>query len=176
MKETCLLFAQYHQEANQKVLSVLRTLTPEEREKARGSYYGSLSALARHIVEGTRFLQGLLKGTIGHKTPQVFAAQEVLAIPQDTAEDAQWNALATAFETLDAGLIQLVSALEEPDFSLPVPIQWYGGNPATVPVYFLLHQLIMHGVHHRGQISQILDELKIDNDYSGINVALLPLP
>jgi uncharacterized damage-inducible protein DinB len=34
----------------------------------------------------------------------------------------------------------------------------------------MLHNLSAHGTHHRGQISQILDELKIDNDYSGLNV------
>jgi uncharacterized damage-inducible protein DinB len=37
----------------------------------------------------------------------------------------------------------------------------------------MLHNLGAHGTHHRGQISQILDELKIDNDYSGINVRFL---
>jgi uncharacterized damage-inducible protein DinB len=38
----------------------------------------------------------------------------------------------------------------------------------------MLYNLTAHGTHHRGQISQILDELKIDNDYSGINVQFLP--
>jgi uncharacterized damage-inducible protein DinB len=34
----------------------------------------------------------------------------------------------------------------------------------------MLLQLTAHNTHHRGQVSQILDELKIDNDYSAINV------
>jgi uncharacterized damage-inducible protein DinB len=38
----------------------------------------------------------------------------------------------------------------------------------------MLQQIVVHGTHHRGQISQILDSLKIDNDYSGINVRFLP--
>jgi uncharacterized damage-inducible protein DinB len=38
----------------------------------------------------------------------------------------------------------------------------------------MFSQLIAHGTHHRGQISQVLDELGIDNNYSGINVAFLP--
>jgi uncharacterized damage-inducible protein DinB len=38
----------------------------------------------------------------------------------------------------------------------------------------MLSQILTHGTHHRGQLSQVLDELKIDNNYSGINVAFLP--
>ncbi|MDR0628608.1 MAG: DinB family protein [Treponema sp.] len=178
MKKTCLMFARHHKAANQAVLSILQTLSPEEREKERGSYYGSLSGLVRHIGEGTLFFQGLFKGALSPKAPDLKALTlaESLVIPQDTASETQWEALVRAFETLDDGLIQMVSALDEEDFTIPVPIQWYGGNPDKVPLYFLLHQLTMHGTHHRGQIAQILDELNISNDYSGINAAFLPPP
>ncbi|MDR1301948.1 MAG: damage-inducible protein DinB [Treponema sp.] len=174
MKETCLMFAQYGKVGNQAVLSILHTLSQEEREKERGSYYGSLSGLVRHVLGGTVFFQGLFKAALSHKAQvvKILADLEAVAIPKDTATEAQWNALAAAFELIDDGLIQIVSALDEQDFTIPVP--WYGKNPASVPVYFLLHQLTMHGTHHRGQIAQILDELQIPNDYSGITAAFLP--
>ncbi|MDR2394268.1 MAG: damage-inducible protein DinB [Treponema sp.] len=178
MKETCLLFAQYQKARNHAVFSILQTLSPAEREKERGSYYGSLSGLARHIAGGTFFFQGLFKGALSHHDTAVKALVplESLTIPQDTATEAQWNALVSACASLDEGLIQVISALDEQDFAIPVPVQWYGGNPPAVPLYFLLHQLTLHGSHHRGQISQILDELKIDNDLFGIDAALLPPP
>jgi uncharacterized damage-inducible protein DinB len=168
------MFAQYHKAGNQAVLSILQTLSPKEREKERGSYYRSLSGLVRHIGEGTLFFQGLFKTALSHKALalKALAASESLTIPQDTAAEASWKTLVRVFETLDEGLIQAVSALDEQDFTIPV--QWYGKNPDKVPLYFLLHQLTMHGTHHRGQIAQILDELKISNDYSGINAAFLP--
>jgi uncharacterized damage-inducible protein DinB len=37
----------------------------------------------------------------------------------------------------------------------------------------MLEQHVAHNTHHRGQISQILDSLKIENDFSGINVKFL---
>ncbi|MDR1987074.1 MAG: DinB family protein [Treponema sp.] len=176
MKETCLMFTQYYKAGNQAVLAILQTLSPEEREKERGSYYGSLSGLVRHIGKGTLFFQGRFKTALSHKAPalKALAASESLVIPQDTAAEAQWNALVQAFETLDNGLIQMASALDEPDFTIPVPILSYGGNPDKVPLYFLLYQLTMHGTHHRGQIAQILDEMKIPNDYFGIDPSFLP--
>ncbi|MDR2632162.1 MAG: DinB family protein [Treponema sp.] len=178
MKETCLLFAQYHKAGNQAILSLIQTLSPAEREKERGSYYGSLSGLVRHIAEGTLFFQGLFKGAFSPEAPALKALSplESLALPQDTAAEEHWKALVAAFEDLDEGLIRFVSALDAADFTIPVPAPWYGGTPPSVPMYFLLHQLTMHGAHHRGQISQILDELKIANDYSGIPAALLAPP
>jgi uncharacterized damage-inducible protein DinB len=56
---------------------------------------------------------------------------------------------------------------------LPVKIDWFGGNPAEITVSFLLSQLVVHNIHHRGQISQILDSMKIDNDYGGIDPAFM---
>jgi len=64
----------------------------------------------------------------------------------------------------------MTEALSEADLKLPVKLDWYGGNPDSVPLSFLLSQLLVHNTHHRGQISQVLDELKIDNDFSGIGI------
>ena len=50
----------------------------------------------------------------------------------------------------------------------------YEGKPATVPLYFLAHQLFEHGTHHRGQVSQILDELGVEHDFCGIGIENLP--
>ncbi len=52
-------------------------------------------------------------------------------------------------------------------------VEWFGGKPATVPLHYLLSTAWTHGVHHRGQISQILDEMGVDNNFSGIDVGLL---
>jgi uncharacterized damage-inducible protein DinB len=67
----------------------------------------------------------------------------------------------------------MAQVLTEQDFSRPIKLDWYGGNPESVPLSFMLSQLVLHNTHHRGQISQILDALKIDNDYSGIGIELL---
>ena len=74
---------------------------------------------------------------------------------------------------MDAGYIALAEALSEADLRQPIKIDWYGGNPDSVPLSFMLSQLLVHNTHHRGQISQILDSLKIDNDFSGIDAAFL---
>jgi uncharacterized damage-inducible protein DinB len=69
--------------------------------------------------------------------------------------------------------VNFVSALSDKDLDELVTLNWYKGKPPAVPLAFMLQQLTVHNTHHRGQVSQILDSLKIDNDYSGISVKFL---
>ncbi|MDR2102010.1 MAG: damage-inducible protein DinB [Treponema sp.] len=176
MKDIFLINAKYNKEANKAVLTILDKFSNEDREKGRGNYYGSLSGLVRHILGGTTFFMGLLKETLAENAAalKALAVTEGISVPKDKLTGAQWKALGPAFEAADDALINLVGALSEGDFKAPVKLDWYGGNPGSVPLYFMLQQLFAHGPHHRGQVSQILDELGIDNDYSGISAAFLP--
>jgi uncharacterized damage-inducible protein DinB len=94
-------------------------------------------------------------------------------LPEGTLSEAQWKEMKDTAIAIDTAYIGMTEDLKESDLALPVKIEWYGGNPATVPLSFMLSQLVVHNTHHRGQISQILDTLKIDNDYSGIDVSFL---
>jgi len=78
--------------------------------------------------------------------------------------------LGETLDAIDAAYVAMTESLSEADLRLPVKLDWYGGDPGSVPLSFLLSQLLVHNTHHRGQISQVLDELKIDNDFSGIGL------
>jgi uncharacterized damage-inducible protein DinB len=176
MKELFVINALYNQAADKAFLSILNGLSNDEREQDRGSYYKSLSGLAAHILGGTAHMLTMFKDA----TAQNDAASKALAVlqaitppPQGSLSEAQWTQLAAGIETADAAYIDFVKALTEEDLKSPVKVAWYRGNPDSVPLFFMLNQITTHGTHHRGQISQILDALKIDNNYSGMNVAFL---
>jgi uncharacterized damage-inducible protein DinB len=159
-------------------VSILDKLSNDEREKDRGSYYGSLSALARHTLDVVPFFLNMFRDTVAGNAGAVKAIASLdglAAIPEkDPLTEVQWKQLKANFQVADEAYVQFITALNDADLQAPVKIGWYGGNPASVPLSFMLSQFIAHNTHHRGQISQILDELKIDNDYSGIDVAFLP--
>jgi len=117
----------------------------------------------------------MFKGALadGAALKAVSAADSVPSPEKGGLSESQWKELGSALEAVDAAYINMAQALTEADLSRPVKINWYGGNPDSVPLSFMLSQLVVHNTHHRGQISQILDELKIDNDYSGIGVEFL---
>jgi uncharacterized damage-inducible protein DinB len=176
MKELFVINALYNQAADKAVLSILNGLSNDEREQDRGSYYKSLSALAAHILGGTAHMLTMFKDAVAHNdaASRVLAALQAIAPPpQGSLSEAQWKQLAAAIETADAAHIDFVKALTEDDLKSPVKVPWYKGNPESAPLFFMLNQITTHGTHHRGQISQILDALKIDNNYSGMNAAFL---
>jgi uncharacterized damage-inducible protein DinB len=174
MKETFKMFAEYNKATNQKVFALLDKLSSDEREKERGSYYKSLSGLFMHVAGVMKFFLGMYQGALSGKPAALKIIADALSVdlPDGKLSDAQWKGLPASIAKLDGALVDLISVLDEKDFSLPV--KWFTGNPATVPLSFMLHQLTAHNTHHRGQISQILDELKIDHNYSGIDIAFLP--
>jgi uncharacterized damage-inducible protein DinB len=172
-----LMYAKYNQAGNKTIYGLLGKLSNDEREKDRGSYYGSLSGLVRHLIGGTMFFLGMFKAALGSNAAAVRAISAVESLPrppEGPLSEAQWKELEAVLDKADAAYAGMAEALSAADLSLPVKIEWYGGNPASVPLSFMLSQLVVHNTHHRGQISQILDSLKIGNDYSGINVAFLP--
>jgi uncharacterized damage-inducible protein DinB len=175
MKEIFTMFAKHNKEADKAFLAVLNRLSNEEREKARGSYYKSLSGLAAHIMGGTLFFLGMFREAAGKNAAALKALcpLEKITAPGGKLTPAQWKKFAADLGTVDDAYVKFVSALSEAEFKIQMKTDWYNGKPASVPLYFMLGQLVSHGTHHRGQISQILDKLKIDNDWSGIGPAAL---
>lgn len=177
MKEIFLTFARYNREANQAIISILKELSHAEREKDRGSFYKSLSGLLVHILGGTRFLLGMFKAVVPHNAAavQALAPLDKIVIPEGSLSETQWKQLEADVAAADDAFVNFAAALTDADLQAPVKLDWYNGNPPSVPLLFMLQQLTVHGTHHRGQISQILDELAIANDYSGINAAFLSM-
>ena len=173
MNET-LMYAKYNQAGNITIYKLLDGLSNEEREQDRGSFYGSLSGLMRHILGGTHFFLDMFKPVLGKNAA---ASKAVSALPQMPEEgslsDTQWKELGKTLEKFDTAYIEMAQALSDTDLELPVKTDWYGGNPDTVPLLFMLSQLVAHNIHHRGQISQVLDSLHIEHDFSGIDVAFI---
>ena len=176
MKEIFLTFARANEESDKAVISILDKMSNEDRDKNRKSYYGSLSDLTRHVLGGTYYFLGLFRDSVADnvKAQKALNSLAKVNIPEEKKLGEEgWKKLCAEFKVVDKVYIDLVSALEDEDFSAPVKIDWFKGKPGEVPLSFMLQQLISHGIHHRGQISQVLDSLKIDNDYSGINVKFL---
>jgi len=171
-----LMYARHNQAVNRIVYDLLDKLSNDDREKDRGSYYGSLSGLFRHIIGGSLYYLKLYKKPLGNNAgveQEISAIENLPKIPVGALSDEQWKELGSVMTAIDAACISVAEAMKEYDINLPVDVDWYDGNPPSVPLFFMLSQLLVHNVHHRGQISQILDSLKIQNDFSRIDVSFL---
>jgi uncharacterized damage-inducible protein DinB len=96
---------------------------------------------------------------------------DAIQFPEGKLTEAQWKQVAGNIATIDKAVIDFCSALTETD--LNAQVQWFTDNPPTAPLSFMLNQLAAHNTHHRGQVSQILDELKVEHSFSSIDIAFL---
>jgi uncharacterized damage-inducible protein DinB len=169
------MFARYLREKNEIIYGILDALSNEEREKERGSYYHSLSGLLRHTAFGIAYFLGLFRASLSPESAAVKAAAGVqgLALESGGFTEAGWKEFKKTLDVINAALEGFMREVTEEELCSGVKVEWYGGKPADVPLSFLVHQLLVHNTHHEGQISQVLDEMKIDNNYSGINIAFL---
>ena len=175
MKKIFLAFAKANEESNKAIAGILGKLSNDDREKDRKSYFKSLTELFRHNTGAAAYFMSLY----GAAVPGNAEAQKALAPLAKMEElkgkldEAKWKKAVSLCKIADKALVDFVSALSDSDFEAPVKIGWYKGKPPEVPLWFMLQQFVAHNIHHRGAISQILDTLKIDNDFSGINVKFL---
>jgi len=175
MKQVFSTFAKQNQESNKTIAGLLEKMSNDDREKDRKSYYKSLSGLFCHNTGATAYFLSLMQNAVPDNAEAQKAVKPLAKIQElkGKLSEEQWKQAVTFSRIADSALINFVKALEDKDFDAPVKIGWYKGKPPAVPLKFMLEQSIAHNFHHRGQISQILDSLKIDNDYSGINIKFM---
>ena len=174
MKDLLLMYAKYTQRADASVITLLDGLSEEARNENRKSFYKSLCGLACHIFGLVPYFHGILRTAIPAAS-SALKATEGLKMPRgESLNAAQWSELKKVATVADQATVDFVSGLAESDFVRPVKIEWFGGKPDAVPLHYLLSTTVTHGIHHRGQISQILDEMGIEHNFSGLDVKFLP--
>jgi Uncharacterized protein conserved in bacteria len=168
------MYARHNQRANASVIALLDGLTAKARNESCGSYYKTLSGLMSHVAGGTCYFHGMFRAAIP-SAAKALKATEGLSCPEGAKlTAAQWAELKSACAVADKTTIDFIQAASEADLKTPIKIDWYGGKPDAVPACFLLHNFFVHGTHHRGQISQVLDSMGIEHDFSGLDVEFLP--
>ena len=170
MDKTLLMYARYNLRANAAIIALLDRLSIEELNKDRKSYYKSLSGLMTHVLGGATYFFGLFRSAAPSASKALERA-DGLSCPEGEALSAsQWSEFKRAASLCDELMIDFVEAASDAELSASVKIDWYGGKPDAVPLAFLLHCYFVHGTHHRGQISQVLDSMDVEHDFSGLDL------
>ena len=175
MKQIFLTFAKHNQEANKTIAGILEKMSNDDREKDRKNFYKSLSGLFCHNTGATAYFLLLMQNAVVDNTEAQKALKPLAKIQEFKGKlsEEQWKQAVLFSKIADSALVDFIKALEDKDFDAPVKLDWYKGKPPAIPLKFMLEQHVAHNFHHRGQISQILDSLKIENDYSGINIKFM---
>lgn len=166
MKDYLVLLTKYNRQANGEVIRLIEGLSAAERTADRKSFAESLHGLLSHIASGAVVFQKLVKPyypelkCLEHKYVDHQLEQGKLNFPD-------FEELKTALQTLDDAYVEIANSSTEAYLNKPLTITTPYG-PMNQTLTFTLLRYVNHSTHHRGQVSQILDEMGVPNDYSRI--------
>ena len=168
MKEYLSLLADYNAYVNREVYAIAAKIPESDRMKDVGSFHKSLFGVLSHIYASDVGWLRRFKEKVG--------TYKALAIPELDGPPHQWGvpmhkdfeSLRAKRPALDAVITQLVAEIPDADLAKVFTYANYVGAQRTLAFWQALVHFFNHQTHHRGAVSEILDEMKVTNDYSGL--------
>lgn len=133
----------YNEWANEKILTAIDGLTPEELARPVDAYFGSLARNLQHILSAMRVWLARWKG---EPPPRL-----------DTPLTEPWRA---AYAATQAEFRDFVAALTDADADRMVSYKDQRGNPYQVPLAQLVTHVVNHGTAHRAETGMLLERLR----------------
>jgi len=168
MKEMLLLMAQYNRTANRQLLYILETCDPDIITRSEGSYFDSILGLLNHIlVSDLGWLTAYRDSNL--KLPSLKSSALEFKHPgwRNNLYD-KTARLRNHREQVDELFMDFVGETPEGVFTGEIEVARSDGKKHIFPFGKVLMHLFNHQTHHRGAISQILDNRGVDNDYSNL--------
>ena len=167
--------ALYNKRANEEMLAVLAQLTEKARRRDTGSWFGSIHRIVNHIIIADMYWLNRFK--------PVFPESAVLKDPRLSPEKLSWkHDLCEDFEEfqherpiVDECIIAWFEECPEDRYGDTFQYSDSIGNLQNAVAGQAFEFLFLHQVHHRGQVSQVLDSLGLPNNFAD-NVAFLEGP
>jgi uncharacterized damage-inducible protein DinB len=168
MKNLFQLLSKYNAQTNAEMIGILEQLTAEQIAADVHSYYGSILGLLNHIlVSDVLWLKRFCK-----QFPEVAVIKPKLpTFKMEGWKDIIWPSLAALkpIQTaVDEAMQQACELLSEKQYNSVMEYKNWDGKDLQKVSWLVFLQMFNHQTHHRGQIALILDQMSVDNDYSGI--------
>ena len=167
------LLAQYNQWINASLYHAVATLSPEERNKSRGAFFGSILGTLNHIlVADITWLNRIRAQYHSIEALQSLATFPVPgALNQILFED--FDDLASVRVALDQVIVQFIA--EATDDMLDGALQYRNmkGDRMRKKLSLVLLHYFNHQTHHRGQVTALLSQAGVDYGVTDL-VVLVP--
>jgi uncharacterized damage-inducible protein DinB len=168
MKELFQLLSKYNAQTNAEMMGILEKLSAEQITADARSFYGSILGLLNHIlVVDVMWLKRFCKQfpeleTIKPKLPEfTMKGWKEIIWPS-------FVVLQPIRTAIDEAIQKIFELLSEKQYDSVIEYKSWDGKDMQKTAWLVFIHLFNHQTHHRGQISLILDQSSVDNDYSGM--------
>jgi uncharacterized damage-inducible protein DinB len=141
--------AAYNRWMNERLYAVVAPLSDEERRRDRGAFFGSIHGTLNHLLLADRVWIGRLHG------------EPITITSLDQELYADFEQLRAERQRSDGHLERWMAELGPEQLDETVTYQSRFG-PFSHPLWFALSHLFNHQTHHRGQLTTLLAQLKLD--------------
>jgi uncharacterized damage-inducible protein DinB len=168
MKKALTLYADYNAQTNADIITLLETLPEEKITENAGLFYSSILGVLNHV---------LISDVIWFKfIIEKFSetAHFASAMPQFVLKDWKeiiWKSLSEYKNVrlaFDNTIKEIIEKIPENTYDMIFSRKTHLGVETRVKAWIAYLHIFNHHTHHRGQIAAVLDQLKINNDYSNI--------
>jgi uncharacterized damage-inducible protein DinB len=166
MSESIKLWAKYNLATDEKVNVLLAGLAPDAYTRERNTFFKSLAALHLHYVQTYKFYQNLIRKYSNEKYFASPLTDESFEVKSTTLEETA--KLAIEYDKLFLAFADIV---DDDDLDSPKSKRTMrNGKTYLLSISDIVTQYQNHTAHHRGQLSQLLDELGVEHDIGGLLV------
>ena len=159
-----LHFARYNQRANSEMYVLLSQLTDRARKRDCGAWFGSIHKILNHLLVGDMYWLNRFK--------PIFPESQVLGNPRLSPPNLSWvDDLHEDFELqreerifVDGRIVAWFEELPLDRYREPFQYRDSAGELRNAVSGQAFEFLFLHQIHHRGQISQVLDTLGVPNN------------
>ncbi len=165
MLDMLKLYAVFNRDMDNVVIDLLSGFPAAELDLERNIFCHTIRNLFTHIARAGWYYQAAIRRiSYGKYLDDIGTYEEV--IPK---MESSFEAAAGVLKEEDERLVALTQLLPARDLALTMKnFQMYDGRVAVVSIGEVLLQHMTHQTHHRGQLSQILDEQGIVHDIGNI--------
>jgi len=160
----------YHARCNKQIngamIAILRGAAGDPYRTPIAGYYKSINAILDHyFIADTVWLKAFRQA----RDSRIFESP-IVAVDRKW-DDRQFSELAAygaARSELDGLIVQYIDELRDEDLGKTIVRTNRGGQTMEKILWKSLVHMFNHDTHHRGQVSVILDQMGIENDYSNM--------
>ncbi|MFZ3109773.1 MAG: DinB family protein [Rectinemataceae bacterium] len=167
MKDCLIAMAKYNRQANEAMCVILKSADKEKIGNDCGTFYHSALGALGHIAaaEAIWLKRFASFGAYAPLEKSKTLGMEMDAIKAKIAVDL--SEAASLLDELDVVLLEYVEALSDAELSKTVQYKNTRGDVFEKAYWQTILHALTHGIHHRGEVSAMLDIQGIKNDFSG---------